>query len=125
MLLVFYGAPVSLNRFKQASHTVFDGLNSLTLPNWAREDSVKKNKCGLIEIGMSKEAQMIEGTASFYPSLTVLISAVVFVAGMFLIPYGISLALIAILLTVLGITYAKKLEEEFYVHDTKEGVKDG
>jgi predicted membrane protein len=68
---------------------------------------------------------MIEFTASLYHSLTVLASAVVFVAGMVLIPYGIGFALLAVLLTVLGMTYAKKLEEEFFVHDTKEGGKDG
>lgn len=68
---------------------------------------------------------MIEFTASFYHSLTVLASAVVFVAGMALIPYGIGFALLAVLVTVLGMTYAKKLEEEFYVLDTKEGDKNG
>jgi hypothetical protein len=62
--------------------------------------------------------------ASFYHSLTVLASTVVFVAGMVLIPYGIGYALIAVLLTALGVTYAKKLEEEFYVNNRKEGGRD-
>lgn len=68
---------------------------------------------------------MNECTANHYHSLMVLASAVVFVAGMVLIPYGIGFALIAVLLTVLGMTYAKKLEEEFYVHSAKEGDKNG
>jgi hypothetical protein len=72
---------------------------------------------------------MSASTAGFYHPLTVLASAVVFVAGMVLIPYGIKYvgiaSGIALVLAVVGMIYTKKPEDEFYANNTKKGGKDG